>query len=66
MIESLLREAGSTEHVYAIEGDVGLGSTGVLLTREMAEVVNGDPTVPDEQHLLTVEQLSEWIIEFED
>jgi hypothetical protein len=66
MVETLLQEAGSAEHVYAIEGDVGLGSTGVLLTPEMAEVVNRDPAVPDEQHLLTMNQLSEWIIEFEE
>lgn len=66
MVETLLREAGSPEHVYAVEGEVGLGSTGVLLTSEMADVVNGDPALPDEQRLLTVEELSEWIIEFED
>jgi hypothetical protein len=66
MIETLLGEAGSPEHVYAVEGDVGLGSTGVFLTPKMAKVVNGDPAVPQEQRLLTVDQLSEWIIEFED
>jgi hypothetical protein len=66
MVETLLREAGSPEHVYAVEGDVGLGSTGVLLTPEMVEAVNGDPAVPDEQKLLAMERLSEWIIEFED
>ena len=66
MIETLLREAGSPDHVYAVEGDVGLSSTGVLLTPEMAESINNDPAVPDEQRLLTMERLSEWIIEFED
>ena len=66
MVETLLHEAGSSEHVYAVEGDVGLRSTGVLLTPEMAEVVNSDPAVPDEQRLLTMERLSEWIIEFVD
>ena len=66
IVEMLLQEAGSDDHVYAVEGDVGLGSTGVLLTPEMADAINGDPAVPDEQKLLTIERLSEWIIEFED
>jgi hypothetical protein len=66
MIETLLGEAGATDHVYAIEGDVGLSSTGVLLTQEMADAINGDSSVPDEQRLLTMDRLSEWIIEFED
>jgi hypothetical protein len=66
MVETLLGEAGSPEHVYAIEGDVGLNSTGVFLTPEMASVVNSDPAVPPEQRLLTMDAVSEWIIEFED
>ena len=66
MVETLLREAGSPEHVYAVQGDVGLGSTGVFLTPEMAKAVNSDPAVPEEQRLLTVNELSEWIIEFEE
>jgi hypothetical protein len=66
MLETLLGEAGSPEHVYAVEGDVGLSSTGVFLTPEMAEVVNSDPAVPPEQRLLTMDAVSEWIIEFED
>jgi hypothetical protein len=66
IVETLLREAGSADHVYAVEGDVGLSSTGVLLTPEMAGAINSDPAVPDEQRLLDMERLSEWIIEFEE
>lgn len=65
IIEQLLGETGSVERVYALKGDLALSSTCIFLTPEMAEEVNSSPRVPDDQKLMTVDEVGAWTVGYE-
>jgi hypothetical protein len=57
IVEELLREAGVREHIYTAKGEIAQSHTALFLTEEMYHLVNNHPAVPDEQKLLTVEDV---------
>jgi hypothetical protein len=57
VVEHLLREANSDVHIYSPKGEIAQESSALFLTEEMYNIVNSSPLVPDDQKLLTVEEL---------
>lgn len=57
LVEQLLREANSAEHIYTPKGEIGQESSAIFLTEEMYNLINTSPLVPDEQTLLTPQEL---------
>jgi hypothetical protein len=61
IVERLLREAGSDVHIYTPRGEIAQESSAIFLTEEMYNVVNNSPLVPDEQKLLTTQEMLDMI-----
>ena len=62
LVETLLVEAGSEERVYApCQGFGGDGSRLLIVTPSMAAAINASELVPDEEKLLTVEEITSWL-----
>jgi hypothetical protein len=57
IVEQLLREAGAREHIYTPRGEIAQSHSALFLTEEMHRLVNSHPGVPDEQKLLTVDEV---------
>ena len=57
IVEHLLREAGSDEHIYTPRGEIAQENSAIFLTEEMYNLVNSSPLIPDEQKLFTPQDL---------
>lgn len=57
LVEQLLRDAGSEEHIYTPRGEIAQENSAIFLTEAMFHLINNSPLVPDNQKLLTVEEM---------
>lgn len=57
IVEELLKESGAEERAYTPKGEMAGEASILLLTEEMYHIVNNSPLVPDDQKLMTQQEL---------
>jgi hypothetical protein len=57
LVEELLREVSSEEHIYSPAGEIAQESSVIFLTEEMYNLVNSSPLVPAGQKLVTPQEM---------
>lgn len=58
LVEQLLNEAGSSEHIYTLRGQIAESNPAIFLTEEMRDLIDRSPLVPEYQRLLSAAELA--------